>query len=230
MADKPTTGHLEWITDDDPDKFIEPSGAKKLAGWLKLEKPPFQYFNWAFRVMDRWLQYFEAASDEETAARIAGDAAEAAARIAGDIEAGTCIAAFGQNTAPTGWTRKDDWQDNAMLCYAATGDIGSGGDINPQAGHSHDLNDHRHTMFIYDYHATDPETLKAIRADTENYEAFVEEVTVASGSGATAWKKPSDLTTLDRTYISSGAQGSNPFSTSSVSPPYYQEVIAATKD
>ncbi len=64
MATKPTTGHLDWITDDDGDKFAEPSGAKKLAGWVSNEKPPFQYFNWAFRLIDRWLKWTEASIDE----------------------------------------------------------------------------------------------------------------------------------------------------------------------
>lgn len=46
--------------------------------------------------------------------------------------AGT-IMLFGQSAAPTGWTRKSDWQNNAMLCYAASGAIASGGADNPQS-------------------------------------------------------------------------------------------------
>jgi len=64
VADKPTTGHLDWIADDDPLKFVVPSTAKKQTGWVKAEKAPFQFFNWAWRVIDRWLQYFEAQTDE----------------------------------------------------------------------------------------------------------------------------------------------------------------------
>ena len=52
---------------------------------------------------------------------------------------------FGQNSAPTGWTRKADWQDNAMLCYAASGNIGSGGAVNAQSAHTHTGPSHTHT-------------------------------------------------------------------------------------
>jgi len=55
------------------------------------------------------------------------------------------IMVFGQNSAPTGWTRKADWQDNAMLCYAASGNIGSGGAVNPQSAHTHTGPSHTHT-------------------------------------------------------------------------------------
>ena len=66
MAIKPTDGHLDWVTDDDAAKYIAPSAGKRLSGWLKQEKPPFQYFNWAWRLIDRWLKYFETATDENT--------------------------------------------------------------------------------------------------------------------------------------------------------------------
>ena len=68
MAIKPSEGHVEWITDDDTDKYIAPSATKKLQGWIKEEKPPFQYFNWFWRLVDRWLQWAEAQSDENGAA------------------------------------------------------------------------------------------------------------------------------------------------------------------
>jgi hypothetical protein len=68
MADKPTDGHIEWIPDDDTNKYIAPSSAKKLQGWIAEEKPPFQYFNWFWRLVDRWLQWAEAQSDENVAA------------------------------------------------------------------------------------------------------------------------------------------------------------------
>ena len=68
MATKPTVGHVEWITDDDANKFLVPSESKKLQGWVKEEKPPFQYFNWFWRLVDRWIQYFEDQTDENLAA------------------------------------------------------------------------------------------------------------------------------------------------------------------
>lgn len=68
MAIKPSDGHMDWITDDDSDKYIAPSAAKRLQGWVQQEKPPFQYFNWAWRLIDRWLKWSEAQSDENTTA------------------------------------------------------------------------------------------------------------------------------------------------------------------
>jgi hypothetical protein len=62
----------------------------------------------------------------------------------GEFPAGT-IMLFGQNSAPTGWTRKADWTDNAMLCYAASGNIGSGGSVNAQSAHTHTGPSHTHT-------------------------------------------------------------------------------------
>jgi hypothetical protein len=70
MATKPTDGHMDWITDNDPDKYIAPSAGKRLQGWTQQEKPPFQYFNWAWRLVDRWLKYFEQQTDEIAAAVI----------------------------------------------------------------------------------------------------------------------------------------------------------------
>jgi len=59
---------------------------------------------------------------------------------------------FIRNSAPTGWTRVTTRQDNAMLCHAATGNIATGGGVNPQSththtgpSHAHGLNSHTHT-------------------------------------------------------------------------------------
>jgi hypothetical protein len=76
MAIKPADGHIDWITDDDSQKYIAPSAAKRLQGWVQQEKPPYQYFNWAWRLVDRWLKWAEAQSDENAAA-IAVNAAHA---------------------------------------------------------------------------------------------------------------------------------------------------------
>ena len=80
MAVKPTDGHINWISDDDPLKFSAPSAAKRLQGWIASEKPPFQYFNWYWRLVDRWLKWADAQSDEN----IAAIAAEATARADAD--------------------------------------------------------------------------------------------------------------------------------------------------
>lgn len=61
-----------------------------------------------------------------------------------DFEPGT-IMLFGNSSAPVGWTRKSDWQDNAMLCYSASVSPVGGGAINPQSTHTHTGPSHTHT-------------------------------------------------------------------------------------
>jgi hypothetical protein len=82
MAIKPPDGHLNWVTDDAAGKYIAPSAAKRLQGWVQEEKPPFQYFNWAWRLIDRWLKWSEAQSDENSAAISANAQAIAANALA----------------------------------------------------------------------------------------------------------------------------------------------------
>jgi hypothetical protein len=87
MAIKPADGHIDWITDDDTNKYIAPSSAKRLQGWVQQEKPPFQYFNWFWRLIDRWLKWAEAQCDENMIAIAANTQAiadEATARAAAD--------------------------------------------------------------------------------------------------------------------------------------------------
>ena len=50
--------------------------------------------------------------------------------------AGT-ICLFGSVTPPTGWTRKENWGDDSMLCYQASGSLGSGGSGAAPNTHSH---------------------------------------------------------------------------------------------
>ncbi len=54
--------HLEW-TDGAASKVVEPSAAKKLLGWVALERPPFEFMNWLFFTTDEWLKYFEVTTD-----------------------------------------------------------------------------------------------------------------------------------------------------------------------
>lgn len=141
-----------------------------------------------------------------------GQVWEALQKAFAPIASGT-IMLFGQNSAPTGWTRKADWQDNAMLCYAASGNIGNGGGVNPQATHTHTGPEHGHTLDKVN--------------STANHTAIVSTDRVASNSGllytvtagGTIVSLTKDTTTLNGT----GATGAN-------TAPYYQEVIAATKD
>lgn len=54
--------HLDW-TDGVPAKAVEPSAAKKLTGWVALERPPFEFMNWLFFRQDEWNKYFETETD-----------------------------------------------------------------------------------------------------------------------------------------------------------------------
>lgn len=48
----------EWVPSDDPAKIIEPSASKKNTGWASEEKPPFQYFNWFWNNLSKWIDWF----------------------------------------------------------------------------------------------------------------------------------------------------------------------------
>lgn len=150
---------------------------------------------------------------------------------------------FGQNSAPTGWTRKADWQDNAMLCYAASGNIAGGGAVNPQSAHTHTGPSHTHTGPAHT-HTTSDHTLL-----TSEIPAHTHDVTFyGSGGGANNIAATSNDASADTTATSStggggahnhgatassgtdatGASGTG--ATGNNSTPYYQELIAATKD
>jgi len=118
---------------------------------------------------------------------------------------------FGQNAAPTGWTRKADWQDNAMLCYAASGNIGSGGVVNPQSTHTHTGPNHTHSI---------------------PHDGWAPNSHVSPGSGDHIGINASELVDAyereangDNT---SGEEGTG--ATGANTAPHYQEVIAAIKD
>jgi len=118
------------------------------------------------------------------------------------------IMLFGQNAAPTGWTRKADWQDNAMICYASAGNIGSGGSVNPQSTHTHTGPSHQHTGPSHT-HSIPTEGGYDI-GGTGSGTGLTSGTSGAAGTGAT------------------GAGGTG--ATGASSAPHYQEVIAATKD
>ncbi len=54
----------DWIPDSDPAKIIAPSDSKQNAGWLSAEKPPYQYFNWFWNLVSKWLAYLETITDQ----------------------------------------------------------------------------------------------------------------------------------------------------------------------
>jgi hypothetical protein len=61
---KPSS-HLEWcVGNPDPaTNVIEPTGAKKITGWAKDERPPYEFMNWLFSQQDLWNKYFEGKTD-----------------------------------------------------------------------------------------------------------------------------------------------------------------------
>lgn len=42
---------------------VEPSSGKKLTGWTASERPPHQFMNWLFYIINEWIDYFEAETD-----------------------------------------------------------------------------------------------------------------------------------------------------------------------
>ena len=53
MATKPSS-KPSWATTGDK---VEPSGSKKATGWLKLEKPAYQFMNWLFNIISQFIDY-----------------------------------------------------------------------------------------------------------------------------------------------------------------------------
>jgi len=65
-------------------------------------------------------------------------------------ESGT-VMVFGQASAPTGWTKKTDWQDKAMFTYSGDADgtaLDSGGSAAAQTVHTHTYGTIAHTHVI----------------------------------------------------------------------------------
>uniref|UniRef100_A0A6H1ZNB1 Uncharacterized protein n=1 Tax=viral metagenome TaxID=1070528 RepID=A0A6H1ZNB1_9ZZZZ len=63
------------------------------------------------------------------------------------IPSGT-IMLFGQASAPTGWTKKTNWQDKAMFTYNGDANgtaLDSGGSVAAQTAHTHTGPSHTHT-------------------------------------------------------------------------------------
>jgi len=133
------------------------------------------------------------------------------------FEAGT-ISFFIQSVAPTGWTKKVDWQDNAMLCYTS-GAIGNGGGVNPQSVHAHGDN------FSVDNH------IISIAQMPSHYHSY----SGCGGVGGPITGEPGSVNACGgRTSGTQGGSGGHNHdksgSISNNTAPYYQTTIAATKD
>jgi len=128
---------------------------------------------------------------------------------------------FGQNSAPLGWTRKSNWQDNAMLCYAASGNIGSGGSANPQSAHNHSggtIPNHSHNLDIGSGSGSLAATGERVWVSSEGGIMYPS-LDIGSGTFYPVYAK-----------TESGGGGGSTGNTGYNTAPYYQEVIAATKD
>jgi len=55
IINRPTTKPL-WATTGDK---TEPSGAKKATGWVDVELPPHEYFNWLLNLIYLWIDYLD---------------------------------------------------------------------------------------------------------------------------------------------------------------------------
>ncbi|MEE8298413.1 MAG: hypothetical protein V3R67_03440 [Thermodesulfobacteriota bacterium] len=73
MALPKPSSHTDW-TDGAASKVVEPSAAKKLLGWVALERPPFEFMNFLFFRGDEWDKYHESVTDELLAGNVAFDA------------------------------------------------------------------------------------------------------------------------------------------------------------
>lgn len=53
---KPTK-KSNWVSGGEATRIKEPSASKKLTGWKKKEKPPFNFLNWVGYIRDLWINY-----------------------------------------------------------------------------------------------------------------------------------------------------------------------------
>ena len=161
---------------------------------------------------------------------------------AGAFESGT-VMLFGNTTAPIGWTRKTDWQDNAMFCFSATGTPGNGGNVNPQSAHTHSAPSHTHTMQNHTHATTGHQlTISEMPSHNHTYVGSHEDDHVAPSSSGDREMDAQTKTTGSRggnqehSHGDTGAPSNNTTSTSSAGTtggnilPYYQEILAAQKD
>ena len=74
MALPKPTSKSDWVSDGAAAKQVEPSAAKKLLGWVALERPAFEYANYIQYIEDQWTKYFESVTDELVAGDVGFDA------------------------------------------------------------------------------------------------------------------------------------------------------------
>lgn len=129
---KPTS-KPDWVNDDNPAKITEPLASKKLSGFLKEEKPPFQMFNWVFNIVSKWIDYFDTVINRKGA-----DIASAATLTLGtdgsyfDVTGTTTITAIA--TMEVGFVVKLHFDAVLTITHHATNLVLHGMDITTYAG------------------------------------------------------------------------------------------------
>jgi len=148
------------------------------------------------------------------------------------LEIGT-VMLFGQNSPPTGWTRKTNWVNNAMLCIAATGDIGSGGTANPQSTHLHTGPSHYHTTSSHAITIAEMPIHDHVYQTGQNANLSPISANGLFGGGTlddTSNRYYTEDTGSGQAHSHGNTGSSGTANTGSNTQPAYQEVIAATKD
>jgi hypothetical protein len=170
-----------------------------------------------------------------------------------DFDSGT-IMLFGNSSAPVGWTRKSDWQNNAMFTFKATGAVSNGGSVDPRSTHTHTGPSHTHSMQNH-RHATSGHALTEAEMPAHSHTYAVQ---TFSASGEYWWSVnllnngcacasysgsptgyPSTVAVGSSNSHSHGNTGTPDSNTTTPAgtgdtgantAPYYQEIIAASKD
>lgn len=142
----------------------------------------------------------------------------------------TDIIGFCQNAAPTGWTRKTDRQDNAMICLAATGNPAAAGGVNPQSTHTHTGPSHTHAGGTLAFRLAQDAAVgsRAVGNAVGTFGAVNPQLAADGGGGAVDRYTAHVVTDGSTTSGASAAGGTG--ATGANTAPYSQEVIEATKD
>jgi len=142
------------------------------------------------------------------------------------------VVLFGNKSAPTGWTKKTTWTDGAMIVVSSDADgtaLDSGGAVKAQVAHTHDPGtfagpSHNHQWYDYTDLSTTGKSY-----DSGGSATNVLSNTISAGTHIIATDSGKAIS-LDL-YTKGGGTGSVTGTSDDPSAlPYYQEVIACTKD
>ena len=137
------------------------------------------------------------------------------------------VVLFGNKDAPTGWTKVTTWEDGAMIVVSSDADgtsLGSGGAAKAQSAHTHAAG-----SYVIPNHV---HNLAKGSASTIHNPTGSVSVTASGGRMYTdAGEGSTTIYSLDSGTDTDGGSGSVTGTSGDTSDlPYYQEVIACTKD